>query len=484
MNASSKRKRPNRSQSKKEEARKARKHSETQRHHLEVNGDVFDRWCSVGTEHGLTTDTQIASFLLDRYVRTTHHEFQPSASCVHCFVPLKLVCATCECRMHRLSVQENGIATVPVATDENREVHSSSESRVLPSVACSQTSAGTMKNGETSPAGSKKAVREYSMPCAMETLSDKELRGTADVTSMNTGQLDYVEIKREPGVADDCDVGADVGSSVDFQKFVLDLSDVQAVDAEAIQTTAEQVCTALSLPEGPENVSCDNGKIKTGKRNRKVKLKHWLCEDCGSTFNRADTFRFHKLTHADCRPYACHVCGAAFRSKSHLTNHAQIHTDDRPYVCETCACCFKQMASLCRHRRLHSGDRPYACQQCSATFTRRSHLQRHMQKHTTARPHLCDICESAFKDPLTLKKHKWTHLSSEKFVCKECGSGFTRRGNLSRHLKTHMGTKAHICTECDRGFNRADHLARHMQTAHTSTLLEKTCADSQTGHTA
>uniref|UniRef100_A0A1I8MIU9 C2H2-type domain-containing protein n=1 Tax=Musca domestica TaxID=7370 RepID=A0A1I8MIU9_MUSDO len=67
------------------------------------------------------------------------------------------------------------------------------------------------------------------------------------------------------------------------------------------------------------------GNLKMHVRNIHERTKDFACSYCERTFAKADTRKYHEMTHTGEKPHACEICGRRFLQPAALRTHRKIH---------------------------------------------------------------------------------------------------------------------------------------------------------------
>ena len=93
---------------------------------------------------------------------------------------------------------------------------------------------------------------------------------------------------------------------------------------------------------------------KAKKKNTKLHLKFFICEECGKIYrSKENTVLHYKNVHLNQKPYVCNYCDCGFSHRNGKIYHERkFHTKIFPYACpysEQCSCRFPTKSSLKYH---------------------------------------------------------------------------------------------------------------------------------------
>ena len=151
-----------------------------------------------------------------------------------------------------------------------------------------------------------------------------------------------------------------------------------------------KIARANTLPEMDQNLEQrDLGKNtangipmrETGGREKSNK-----CNQCDSTFYRADHLRKHFKTHSGEKPNKCNRCYYASVQAGSLRRHLKMYSGEKSNKCSQCDSASNDVGNLRTHFKIHSGEKPNKCIQCDFASSHAHALRTHMKthKHTDA----------------------------------------------------------------------------------------------------
>ncbi|XP_058450473.1 zinc finger protein 883-like [Malaya genurostris] len=152
-------------------------------------------------------------------------------------------------------------------------------------------------------------------------------------------------------------------------------------------------------------------------------------------------------------PYACQLCNKSFRLPSTLTTHLKIHNEERKYVCEECGSTFKRAEHLRVHvNGVHLKRKPYSCEVCHKSFAQSGDRNVHMRRHMNEKPHQCTYCGKGFRLAKALRAHVRLHTGEKPFVCIICNMSFISYTALACHTQKHQEETLESCRPIETDF--------------------------------
>ncbi|XP_025080082.1 zinc finger protein 501-like isoform X2 [Pomacea canaliculata] len=388
--------------------------------YLYIRFDVLNHWRQFGVMCGLSTDTEIASFLL-RHFRSGRVKTAPTNSSI-----------TMVLEKEEISKED------PVQTMDPEK----------------------MKNGRWQFCVVQTAEEDQAMNESRTHASDRQEQirvsdpkvpaQQQDLTFVKTDDL--AEENKSDDTGDDCVTEEQpedefMGLSVDFSS----------------SSESEEECIGDKRPQKAVG--------QKGKRKGRGKVKHFACTDCDAIFTEKYRLQRHKKIHTlipgKAPPVTCVICRKTFKWKGSLQAHMRSHTGKKPFQCRECDAAFCQPSELGEHMPTHENSlqfpKSYKCSECKSSFARLNRLTKHVWRHSLEKKYKCPHCDAAFTDSSNFAVHVRIHTGDKPFTCYECGAAFAQSGNLARHIRTHTGDKPYICTECGASFAESNHVTKHMR---------------------
>ncbi|KAK7095849.1 hypothetical protein V1264_005210 [Littorina saxatilis] len=278
--------------------------------HLAFNSDILERWHQIGSAQGLSTDLEVATFLIQHY-ENTWDRAPPTEYCLTCHSPLSLSCVKCtatttanaSCSTANMSTQHNSIAPIFDAGAENFTVEPLS----------TKPSKGKKKLKKG------KAGKGGAAPNSID--NDEDLMGLY-IQFANNSSSQIIS---------------------DANQLVIPFSDVGGKAGSRLKS---YIC-----------VHCGKTFFKPSDFKKHVRThtreKPYKCDRCPAAFSDPSSASRHKRIHTGEKPFACQICPASFAQSSDLTKHMRVHTRERPWQCTMCEKTFADASSFARHRRKH-----------------------------------------------------------------------------------------------------------------------------------
>ncbi|TDG47507.1 hypothetical protein AWZ03_006099 [Drosophila navojoa] len=130
-------------------------------------------------------------------------------------------------------------------------------------------------------------------------------------------------------------------------------------------SSKEKLKVHLMRHAGIKNFSCPYcGMRKTTRNELKIHMNYhtlertWPCRFCSKVCNSSGNLKMHvRAVHERARDYACSYCERRFAKADTRKYHEMTHTGEKPFECEECGKRFTQPAALRTHRKIHERQR-------------------------------------------------------------------------------------------------------------------------------
>ncbi|KAK7479081.1 hypothetical protein BaRGS_00029673 [Batillaria attramentaria] len=417
---------------------------------LQIDKEVFDRWCVIGITEALPSDTDIASFLIEQYEKVRSGG-QQAASCVTCNTPLTLFCARCmqpSCQVGR--------QTSPNKTDVNNHTSLKEHRRKFKVKSAAQVTSKDLTNNE----GVLEVNTQTDLPDHGEETEHKP-----SLERPESGAED----KDDSGDETHIPAKSAFGSSQNKQPKP------KSASAKKSRKRKQKSAEEKSQDEEKRRHKCDLCPAAFFRRSNLFAhlVRHGIetphkCRQCPASFKKYAELQAHDRDVHLGKNYVCKLCGTAFKHGYKLTEHMRRHSGEKPYVCDICGVGYITAADRNIHRRIHTGEKPYMCSTCGKTFARSGCLAVHKRTHQVDKPHICTECGRAFKHQSHLKEHMVIHSGLKPYQCELCGKAMAHRSTLKYHMRTHTGQKPYTCPVCGKAFGTCSNMWQHRRTHKTS----------------
>lgn len=266
--------------------------------HLAFNSDILERWHQIGTAQGLSTDLEVATFLIQHY-ENTWDRAAPTEFCMTCHSPLSLTCTKCS-------------APAPAPAPANAP--NTSFSQLFDQGGGSGTNFVEPAHGKTGKRKKKKKGK------VAEHGGDEDLMGL--YIQFAQSQPPQIEVSSQV-------ITVPFGSGLNGEGRLKSF-----------------VC-----------VQCGKTFFKKSDFKKHVRIhtneRPFKCPYCPSAFSDSSSAARHRRIHTGEKPFQCELCPASFAQSSDRTKHMRIHSQSRPWSCETCTKSFADASSFAKHRRKH-----------------------------------------------------------------------------------------------------------------------------------
>ncbi|XP_045140388.1 zinc finger protein 692 isoform X2 [Echinops telfairi] len=154
--------------------------------------------------------------------------------------------------------------------------------------------------------------------------------------------------------------------------------------------------------------------------------------------------RIRKAAKRELLPCDFPGCGKIFSNRQYLNHHKKYqHIHQKSFSCPEPACgkSFNFKKHLKEHVKLHSDTRDYICEFCARSFRTSSNLVIHRRIHTGEKPLQCEICGFTCRQKASLNWHRRKHAETAAallFPCEFCGKRFEKPDSVAAHCsKSH-----------------------------------------------
>ncbi|XP_070177795.1 zinc finger protein 70-like [Littorina saxatilis] len=437
--------------------------------HLALSsGATYQRWREVGHTEQLSSDEDIAYFLLQCYEKVKREGQTDRGVCTRCHLPLKLLCVDCGTDTTLTPsvlppLADRGQSQMLTTQNDVTLTHNTDYACVKQEAVQHGALADSHQHSSATPPlpqshlishqdymSSSLSPRDYSdSSCTEKTLQPEPTPPHFPIPSQPPGRG---RPRMYPAANLVCEVCRRKLSS-----------------RQALFSHMTSRHPSAHLPASLSHLAAkqaSTGKTRTGgKRGRKPKRT----EDVESS-DREDTREVAESTmtlrerlqrrKAELESLKCETCGMNFDSKR------QMYTHGRLCQWKVCHVCGKSVKQLEMHLKRHSAPRRFPCPHCPKTFLFRNYLEGHLLYHNGQRPFCCEVCGARYREKTRLNAHIRTHTGDKPFKCTQCDAAFTRPRGLHDHMRVHTGEKPYACQVCGRHFSSSGNLAAHRRKVH------------------
>ena len=195
--------------------------------------------------------------------------------------------------------------------------------------------------------------------------------------------------------------------------------------------------TAKQSSEGPLPVEMSDSS--TPVRNTQNKPACTIrCKICIDSFSSIKELNEHHQK--DHGVVDCELCDKKFTTQTALDRHMYLH-NDLHFVCEDCGWSFQLKSRLEQHWITHQADLSFMCKHkgCDRGFKNKGDFNRHMHSHDDVW-FKCDSCPYKNKDKRNRDSHMRIHqekgIGLERYHCERCRKAMRFNTQLRRHKET------------------------------------------------
>ncbi|KAK7091625.1 hypothetical protein V1264_009284 [Littorina saxatilis] len=467
--------------------------------------DIISRWSVVGTSEGISSNEEVATFLLNLYF----HEKNPGTkkNCKQCNGLLALFCAKCQLfaeqesspqssslllvkkeggksslhsKVNRLKVSSQKTAVLSSGGDASSSncLQSDTDSPCQDGTSTTnQVDTSTTNQAAESSIGNNSSHKSEPDPTKKDGV-DLTKNDVTDMDDSNSGDQVAEDASDDSDSSHDNDDGGRVAETLD-SSFKTDFDS----DGEEAVDSGEETFTSNGEPAVPVCPLCrevfktsQECKSHFGSHDKLISNGEgaYYCKACTRTYPRFKAlYRHMRLTTSQQR---CPECDHLFSSRCEIARHQRKHSKEKDRYCYQCEKPYPGLtkkefvAHVKRHFREGSRDggseQGFLCSNCGKIFKKKDDLKGHMTYHNKDSPFVCTFppCTKAFKNKGCLRQHLLTHKEKMQ-QCEICGSKFARKCGLRRHMQKHYG-KEFCCSECSHRFCSKNELVTHVRTVH------------------
>ncbi|XP_007954340.1 zinc finger protein 692 [Orycteropus afer afer] len=142
-----------------------------------------------------------------------------------------------------------------------------------------------------------------------------------------------------------------------------------------------------------------------------------------------------------------------------------------------CGKIFSNRQYLNHHKKYqHIHQKSFSCPEpaCGKSFNFKKHLKEHVKLHSDTRDYICEFCARSFRTSSNLVIHRRIHTGEKPLQCEICGFTCRQKASLNWHRRKHAETAAALlfpCEFCGKRFEKPDSVAAHRSKSHPAPLL-------------
>ncbi|KAK7497751.1 hypothetical protein BaRGS_00010885 [Batillaria attramentaria] len=346
---------------------------------LSIDKDVLHRWRQLGETYGLSSDTDIAQFLLQRFDdKATANSRKP---CIKCGAPLMLVCITCkqrtqqdvassktsaDCLIQQMHLEHSYVSSVPDDSSARDDHENLQDTMQEDTIIDSSVTKGSLTHNVRFAIENQKLVPLVVLERADGKRNCLQEKAIISTREMSSGKLQLVD------------------------------ADVLVCNKNIATVTASDYVFTDDHNYFQNSKSAQSEDMTKKKRERPL---HY-CSGCREGFKKKKQLQAHLEIETENKQYTCSVCQAVFRKFGCLRTHKLRNHKDM-FVCKMCAESFPCMKDLARHKPQHQ----FKCTVCRQYFKSSSLLNTHMQEEHKLELYKCETCSMEFHCAEKLKKH-------------------------------------------------------------------------------
>ncbi|KAL8571276.1 hypothetical protein ACOMHN_045123 [Nucella lapillus] len=491
-----------------------------------IDSRLQQRWKRTGAEQNLSSDSQIAAFLLRRYGESrakvsvdAHLCSSPDAHlCSTCQSPLTLICLTCHPARSKCnnnndnnyddtltstigSDSDDGSHHVIHDSDSDDDSHhvihdSDSVSDALSPTSLADGKCSTMEstveststnggmfpekrlNSFSAASGSNNSkdcggYREVGEVASLTRNADAKVSGSCFLKLVDISSSWSVEELQRKGLLPPGESGQ-LRESENKKKRATQQNE-REVKTNAINIGASRHTEVLSrnsktgeseaVKEKASKTQDKRGAGEKKTKGKKVQTNSIRGSKHAEALSQDSEGKTELTTKKRGRPRKKELCETSERGEK------------KSFQCRVCSLTIQDGSSRRVHERSHAIDgKGHQCEQCPAVFRTVANLVRHRRLHSGEKPFRCEVCAKSFARSNTLRQHKLIHTNDRPYKCPQCGEAFRQRGMVAVHrLKVHTLERPFGCNVCGATFVVKGHLQVHVQshTGHRPYLCEE-----------